>query len=436
MRANIEGGGIGGNAKGGSTMRRKVMQVMRAAAAAALVSMVPVVAPAQTLENPPSFSAAQAEQIAGIPAKGENYTVESPVRSDGMLRIYRLATPYGEFIVHGDDMMRMRVNELTALAALEKVSNSKAFGDALVQAGLSPVKYTGRLITDPVNTVQDTLSGVGAFFDRLGAGLANQGQTQDKPMESLLGVTDERRKIAASYGVDPYTDFPPLDAKLKQLAEAATAGGLVVSGALMAVPGAAGIVVSNLSTAYKLNDIGLEELARSYTAAQIVNLNRGRLIEMGIPPAAYERLLANHDFTPIDMAAMVAALESMKGVGEREVFVARAAEAHPRYVAYFVRRQAELMAADYRKRRDYRRFVSLAGDPVLFTRKGRFATVVPIDILSWTQDSSGTLTKMTNAGREMAPKARGELRISGKATALAKRSLKKDGWSVVEGLKY
>jgi hypothetical protein len=298
------------------------------------------------------------------------------------------------------------------------------------------VKYTGRLITNPVGTVQDTFSGIGAMFDRIGAGLANQGQTQDKPMESLLGVTDERRKIAASYGVDPYTDFPPLDAKLKQLAEAAAAGGLVVSGALIAVPGTAGIVVSNLATANKLNDIGLEELARSYTAAQILNLNRKRLIEMGISPEVYERLLANHDFTPIDMAAMVAALDSMKGVGGREIFVTRAAEAHPRYVAYFVRRQAELMAADYRRNRDYRRFVSLAGDPVLFSRKGRFVTVAPIDALAWTGDSSGTLTQMTTVGRQIAPKARGELRITGKATALAKRSLKKHGWSVGEGLSY
>ncbi len=413
-------------------MQRVLTMAMRAATPAALICLLPAVAPAQTVENPPSFSAAQAAEITGIPVKGSNYTVQSPVRSDGMLRVYRLTTPYGKFIVRGDDMMRMRVNELTALAALEKVSNSKAFGDALVQAGLSPVKYTGKLITNPVGTVQGTLSGVGAFFDRLGAGFAGQGKTPDDPMASLLGVTDARRKLAASYGVDPYTDFPPLDAKLKQLAEAATAGGLVVSGALMAVPGAAGIVVSNLSTANKLNDIGMEQLARDYTAPQILALNRKRLIAMKISPELSDRLLANHEFTPIDMAATVAALDSMKGVGEREVFIARAAEARPRYVAYFVRRQAELMAADYHKRRDYRRFVSLAGDPVLYTRKGRFVTVAPIDALSWTKDSSATLTAMTGAGRQVAPKARGELRFTGTATALAKRSLTKERWAVRE----
>ncbi len=67
-----------------------VMAESRAIALALTVGMSPAVAPAQTAENPPSFTAAQAAQSAGIPVKGSNYTIQSPVRSDGMLRIYRL----------------------------------------------------------------------------------------------------------------------------------------------------------------------------------------------------------------------------------------------------------------------------------------------------------------------------------------------------------
>ena len=69
--------------------------------------------------------------------------------SDGLLRIYTLTTPYGEFTVHGDQMLRMRINELAALYELEKIANSESYGKALLDAGLSPFKYTGRLITDP-----------------------------------------------------------------------------------------------------------------------------------------------------------------------------------------------------------------------------------------------------------------------------------------------
>ena len=78
------------------------------------------------------------------------------MRSDGLLRIYTLTTPYGEFDVHGDQMLRMRINELAALHELEKIANSESYGKALLDAGLSPFRYTGRLITDPKKTVGDT----------------------------------------------------------------------------------------------------------------------------------------------------------------------------------------------------------------------------------------------------------------------------------------
>jgi hypothetical protein len=401
---------------------------LRALAPLALV-LVPAAALAETYEKPPSFNAAQ---IRGIKRVGTNYTIETPVHSDGLLRIYVLTTPYGKLTVQGDEMMRMRQNELYALAQLEKVSNSESFGKALAQAGLSPLVFTGHLITNPVGTVQNTLAGVGNFFGRLGSGMANAGKTQDDAMSGLLGVTDQRRQLAARYGVDPYTDFPPLAAKLQQLSQAAAAGGLVVTGALFAVPGAAGIIVSNLSTAYKLNDIGIQDLARNYDAAQIMDINRKRLGEMGVDQDTTERFLANRNFTPIDAAALVAALDSMKGVEDRPVFITRAAVADGRAIAYVMRRQAELMADDYRKHHNYVRFVALSNYPFVITRDNRVVAVLPIDALSWTRETAAGFSGVTAQRRRVAPKARGELRITGMATALAKKELKAQGWVVVE----
>jgi len=401
---------------------------MRILAAAALL-LVPAAALAQTFEPPPSFNAAQ---IRGIKRVGTNYTIETPVRSDGLLRIYVLATPYGKLEVEGDQMMRMRQNELYALAQLEKVTNSESFGRALAEAGLSPLKFTGNLIMNPIGTVGNTLAGVGNFFGRVGSGLNNAGQTQDDALSGLLGVTDQRRQIAATYGVDPYTDFPPLAARLQQLSQAAAAGGLVVTGALMAVPGAAGIIVSNLSTAYKLNDIGIEDLARNYDAAQILDLNRRRLDDMGVDQDTREHFLKNRNFTPIDAAALVAALDSMKDVQDRKVFISRASVADGRAIAYVMRRQAELMADDYRKSHDYVRFVALSNYPFVITRDNRIMAVLPIDALAWTRETAAGFAGVTAQRRQVAPRARGELRITGTATALAKQQLKAAGWTVLE----
>lgn len=391
--------------------------------------LMPAAAPAQTFEAPPSFNAAQ---IKGIVRTGENYTVRSPVPSDGFLRNYKIETPYGETAAPGDQMAQMRINELRALALLEQVSGSNTFATSLANAGLSPLKYTGRLITNPVGTIQSTLSGIGGMFNRLGSGISNAGKTQDSALASLLGVTEERRSLAATYGVDPYTDYPPLDAKLKQLSEAAALGGLAVRGALLAVPGAAGIVVSNLSTAHRLDNIAISDLARQYTAAQILDLNRKKLLEMDVSPELTENLLANRNYTPIDMAAMVAAIDSMKTVQGRAVFFDAAAAADERANAFFMRRQAELLAAEYKRNPGYRHVVTLGGLPFLVAKDGRFVTAAPLDALSWTPDTAARLEAFTKSRNELVAKSRGEIRITGQATPLARKQLKTLGWTVVE----
>lgn len=388
----------------------------------------PAMASAQSFETPPSFNAAK---IRGITRVGTNYTVENPVRSDGMLRVYVLATPYGKFTVRGDSMLRMRTNELKALALLEKVSNSDSFGQALVKAGLNPLKYTGQLITNPVGTVQNTLGGVGAMFERFRAGMAHTGKTRDNEFDTLLGVTDERRDLAVAYGVDPYTDFPPLDARLTQLSQAAAAGGLVVTGALMAVPGAPGLIVSNLSTVTKINDVGLADVARQYTAAQLFEINRDRLVKMGVDQALAERLIANRNFTPIDITAIVAALDTMKEVDGREIFVERAAAAPDRSIAWFTRVHAELMADTYRRRQSFVRFVALGNFPFLATKDNRVLTVAPIDALAWTQETAPRLAEAF-ADRKRLGFKNGELRITGEATRRARRHIKANGWAVHE----
>jgi hypothetical protein len=409
-------------------MSLQVTRALRAALlpAAMLVPAAPLLA--EPFERPPSFAA---DKIRGIKPVGVNYTIKSPVRSDGLFRIYVISTPHGEFTVQGDQLMHARITELAALHELEKLSQSDQFSRALVNAGLSPVKYAGKLITNPIGTIENTFAGVGSFLGSVGSGISNAGKTQDDAVSSLIGVTKERRQLAAKYGVDPYTDFPPLAAKLKQLSEAAALGGLAVTGAMMAIPGAAGIVVSNLSTANTLGDMRIEELARNYTASQILDLNRQRLAAMGVDRNLAEALLANRNYTPIDLAAMVAALESMQGVNDKGVFVSRAASAHSRGNAFAMRKHAE-MAAQYARSAGFARFVSLGGFPFNATRDGTIVAVMPVDTVSWTDVIAKAFNGSTAARNRLAPNARAELRFTGQATNLAKQRFKAMGWQVFE----
>jgi hypothetical protein len=407
--------------------------VGRAAALLIAVSLPLASAWAQSFEKPPSFNAAKFSWFDRV---GENYTVSNPVRSDGLLRAYVLTTPYGQLPVRGDGLLRMRLTELAALAKLEKISGSETFGKAVAEAGLSPLKYTGQFIANPARTIGDTFAGIGAMFERAQSGMANAGKAPGDPLAGLLGVTEQRRKLAVQFGVDPYTDYQPLDDRLSRLSEAAAAGGLAVSGAMFAIPGAAGIVVSNLKTASSLEGIKLEALARDYTAAQIFDLNRKRLRSMGADEALAEALLANRNYTPIDMAAIVAALDSMPEVADRVVYLNRAAEIDNRTVAYLVRQHAELLASQHAKGARFERFISLRGYLFNMVRGGGIVGVVPIDALSWTEATASVWRESAAEAKRMLPRAKVELRITGMATKLAKREFHALGWNVVENIKF
>jgi hypothetical protein len=330
------------------------------------VMAIPLQAGAQPFEQAPTFAI---ENIPGFWPSGDNYSIKNPVMSDGLLRIYTLTAPYGEFTVHGDQMLRMRVNELAALYELEKIANSESYGKALLDAGLSPFRYTGRLIADPKKTVDDTFSGIGTMFGRISSDLSNIGKTPGDPISGLLGVTDQRRKLATKVRIDPYTDFPPLDAKLSRLAEAAAAGGLTVSAVMMAAPThAVGIVVSNLGTASTIEGVRIDELARDQTASQIFDINRQKLRAMSADSELVEALLVNRYYTPIDMAVLVAALDNMPDVEDRTVFLQRAAQIDTRSLAYFMRRHAEMVKNHQSRGVAFARFLSLGGYPFNLTR--------------------------------------------------------------------
>jgi hypothetical protein len=403
-------------------------------AAVFAVIAVPHQALAQPFERPPTFAI---ERIPGFWPSGDNYSIKNPVMSDGLLRIYTLDTPYGEFTVHGDQMLRMRINELAALHELEKIANSESYGKALLDAGLSPLKYAGRLITDPKKTVGDTFGGIGTMFGRISSDLSNMGKTPGDPISGLLGVTDQRRKLATKVKIDPYTDFPPLDAKLSRLAEAAAAGGLTVSAAMMAVPvNAVGIVVSNISTASSIEGVRIDELARDQTAAQIFDLNRQKLRAMGADDGWVDALLVNRYYTPIDMAVLVAALDNMPDVQDRTVFLQRAVQIDTRSLAYFMRRHAEMLKNHQSRGTAFARFVSLGGYPFNVLRDGRILGVMPVDALAWTEAIAEVLRICAEDARKISATGRVELRITGRATPRAKRELRALGWRVVENARF
>src|SRR4051812_37119115 len=71
------------------------------------------------LEVPKPDSAAK---YLGAAMTGPNYTVAPATRSDGIMRIFRVDTAYGHYDFDGVEFTKLRLRELAATAALEKMS--------------------------------------------------------------------------------------------------------------------------------------------------------------------------------------------------------------------------------------------------------------------------------------------------------------------------
>ncbi len=385
-------------------------------------------AQAGSFEQPPVFSAAK---ILGKKASGPNYVIVDPIPSDGYLRNYTLRMPAGTFKVNGDQMLFMRFKELAALDALNKTASSERFAEAVVKAGLSPLEFAGNLITKPISTVENTVTGVGQFIDGIASGVRNSGKSQDSALASITGAAKEKRLLAYQYGVDPYTDFKPLSERLDSLSRASALGGLAVKGAFIAVPGAAGAIVSNVSTANSLN-----EMVRDNSAAQLLDANRKELIRLGIDKATIEKFLANRNYTPVDVIAMVAALTQMRKLRGLDIVVSRATTARSRDVAYLTRQRVALIANYQLTSGNLVGFVAVPGSPfpLCETDGNAIVGIFPFDAVSWTDQTSQFFFAMTEAAKSQGATGGKLFAITGTATPLAKKNLAALGWKLRENI--
>ena len=366
------------------------------------------------------------QKYLGAAATGSNYKVKPIVRSDGVMRIFDVDTSYGNFAFDGVEFTKLRLHELDAAAAIEKMSQSEAFGQAFGRAALGPIKFGADLITKPADTVERSLSGIGNMLDRVGAGLSNNRADRDNLMESLLGVSDTQRELAVELDVDPYTDFPPLAERLKQMAGAMAGGGLPVRAGLALVPGGVGIAVSSVATVSDAKDT-----LRSKTAAQVIAETHTILLSLNIPPETIDRLVENRNFTPADLLIMARALKQL-GAENTAAFVAHAAGAGSRNVAFYHRRRAQILAARSADLGGITSFVTIGGQPINLTRNGSVVAAFTFDDIAWTEIQQRTFSAASAEIHRLRPGASPILAATGTVTPMAAAEIKKLGWKVVQ----
>jgi hypothetical protein len=411
-------------------MQRRFSFRLRAAMAliipliyAVALGVIPLSSTATALELP---KPEPVEKYLGKAATGSNYTVKPIVRSDGVMRIFDVDTSYGKFTFDGIEFAKLRLHELDAAAAIEKMSQSERFGQAFGRAALGPIKFGADLITNPADTVQRSLSGIGNMFDRVGAGLSNSSADRDDVAESLLGVSDAQRELAVELDVDPYTDFPPLRQRLKEMAGVMASGGLPIRAGLAAVPGGVGIAVSSVATVGTAKDT-----LRSKTAAQLIAEVRATLSSLSVPEESINRLVENRNFTPADLLIMARALKQLNAQNTA-AFVEHVAGAGSRNVAFYHRRRAQILAARSTELGSIISFVTFGGQPINVARNGDIVAAFMVDDIAWTEIQQRTFVAATTEIHRTKPGAVPVLATTGTVTAMAADEIGRRGWKIVQ----
>jgi hypothetical protein len=369
---------------------------------------------AQGYETPPAFSPANV--LPPNLLQGPYHKILGPVMVQGFLNRYQMQTKYGTFTVEGTELLRMRVREVAATAQLEKINTAETVVASAGRTALKPVETAKDLVTTPGKTVGEAWKGVGGWFNRVDASMSATDPNSERTVASLTGGSKARRKLAYDLGVDPYTTFEPLIAELKRVASASAIGETGVNVGLAFVTGGAGIAISVGGTTSTVR-----EVLRDKTAAELEQLGRTKLAAMSVSPGTIDAFYATPGLTPTDKAVIVASLMMLGNAGDREVFIARTAQAQTYAEGFAYRRKAELTAAFAKRVSPVRSFFNVNGTPVMQTGAGAVA-IVPMDYVYW---SPGVEQLASNTGKQ------GQIWITGSASPRATQALAARGWQIV-----
>jgi hypothetical protein len=322
------------------------------------------------------------------------------------------------------------IHEVNAVAKMKEIQGTDEFAKGMKNKAGAVVEGAGDLITDPIGTVGDTVSGVGKLFSRAGENMFGgaRSDSEGSRMGSLLGYAKAKREIGYKLGVDVYSHNEILQKELNELSSAGGTGTLVMSGLLMAVPGGAGAAVSVAGGTKMMTNL----VYWDKSPADLRKMNRERLASMGVSEDVADLFIANGIYTPREQTLLVESLYNMSNTAGRDQYIKLATVTDNIDMAFFRQRQAEMYAAYNARIQAISSFVAVGSTSAGMAKNGNIVFTVPLDHLLWTKGISGVIRTATQNVAMMEGVNERHLLISGTASDLARESLAKMGWKVQE----
>jgi hypothetical protein len=357
---------------------------------------------------------------------GPHYRIEPLVITSGFANRYVITSDYGDFDVRGDRMLRTRIREIEALAALDEMSKTAAFADAAGNALKSPFVATWNLITNPVDTILGIPTGAwNAIKKTSQLAQGERGALEDSGVLALIGFEAKKRQIANELGVDPYSSNRVLQKQLNRFAWAAYLGGLPY----LFVP------FVDDSDFQKTSAESADELAETlliYSPEDLRRLNRIELAVMGVPEPLSDELIGHPWYSPRHATVLVEALAALDLTQNRSAFIEAAVTAESEDDALFYEHTAELMRTYSDRVSPVQEIVSRDGTPMGYTESGTLMIPLPADYANWTPATAALARAITEEISGHLNVERSELVLSGAASPLARKEFEALGIAVTE----
>jgi hypothetical protein len=405
-------------------MRTAALVVLVAVSSAALVV-------AASWEEPKTFKADQV--LTPEQKKGEHHKVDDTVPTEGFHYAFSLHTDFGELKPVGLDMLRKRIRETAALAALNEVSKTGVF---LKSAGRS-LESTGKGIVHVAKDPEGTAKGIGGGLKRFGVNLGRktkrvaedvtddddeekeQASTAEKTenvANSVLGVNKSARIWAQKLQVDPYSRNPVLQKTLIEIAKIDAAGGIATK-VVVPIP----TVVSTTST--------VGGLVWGKDPEALRKSNEAGLTALGVSAEVAANFFGNDAFTLTDQTRFVSALTAVKAKGLADYVDAAQGAKTPREALFFVE-SAEMLKRQHGETpvkqvlTDSRALVASSG--------GRGVALLPLDYLAWTEQVAKAATEIAERATTELGAAGLEMQLTGRVSERARKELQTLGWALKE----
>lgn len=358
--------------------------------------------------------------------KGENYTISEQVQNDGLLNHYDVDSSFGDFKVISTSSLHILVQEIGAIATMKEIETDDTAVEALKQSGKNTVDGVKNLVNDPKGTFESAAAGVGSLFNRAKGTVGKREATgaEDSKVAQLVGFSKSKGQIATKFGVNMYSRNAVLQEELERLAWADYLGGLGVGVATSVVPGVGGLLLTTSGTARLLN-----EAINTTPASELWLQNKNKLLGMGMNEDTIELFLNNPEFSPALQTVIVAALETMKGVENRELYLKIALQAGDPVMAKIVTESAVMTAGYHKHIAPLKHLTPIARLARAEKSDGTIVVVLPNDHIIWSEKIAG----LTGAIVEEVKASGGagvEVWASGDFSTLAKSKLEGMGWDV------